>query len=67
MQTCKQIQGIVEGDSVPDIFIPRLVDLYMQGRFPFDLLVKFYAFEDINTAAADSEKGETIKPIIRIG
>jgi aryl-alcohol dehydrogenase len=66
MQTCKRIQGIVEGDSVPDIFIPQLVDLYMQGRFPFDRLVKFYSFEDINTAAADSEKGRTIKPIIRI-
>jgi len=67
MQNCKMIRGIVEGDSVPDIFIPRLVDLYMQGRFPFDKLVKFYDFDRINEAAADSEKGGTIKPIIRIG
>jgi aryl-alcohol dehydrogenase len=39
----------------------------MQGRFPFDKLVKFYALDEINEAAADSEKGGTIKPILRMG
>ncbi|HEY0276356.1 MAG TPA: NAD(P)-dependent alcohol dehydrogenase [Paenirhodobacter sp.] len=67
MQNCKGIRGIVEGASVPAIFIPQLVDLYMQGRFPFDKLVKFYDFASINEAAHDSEKGVTIKPIIKIG
>ncbi|WP_045835763.1 NAD(P)-dependent alcohol dehydrogenase [Hyphomicrobium sp. 99] len=66
MQNCKTICGVIEGNSVPDIFIPHLVDLYMLGRFPFDKLVKFYSFDEINEAAEDSEKGETIKPIIRI-
>jgi aryl-alcohol dehydrogenase len=67
MQNCKIVRGIIEGDSVPNVFIPHLVDLYMQGRFPFDKLVKYYAFDEINEAAADSEKGGTIKPILRIG
>jgi aryl-alcohol dehydrogenase len=67
MQKCKIVRGIIEGDSVPKVFIPHLVDLYMQGRFPFDKLVKFYAFDQINEAAADSERGGTIKPILRIG
>jgi len=62
-----QIKGIVEGDSVPDDFIPALVRLYQQGLFPFDKLTKTYAFEDINQAIEDSEKGITIKPIIKIG
>ncbi|MES2235348.1 NAD(P)-dependent alcohol dehydrogenase [Pseudomonas veronii] len=62
----KTIRGIVEGDSAPKKFIPELVDLYLQGRFPFDKLVKFYRFDEINQAAEDSEKGITIKPIIRI-
>jgi aryl-alcohol dehydrogenase len=39
----------------------------LQGRFPFDKLTKFYSFERINEAASDSERGLTIKPIIRIG
>lgn len=63
----KTIRGIVEGDSVPQKFIPELVNLYLQGRFPFDRLVKYYDFAQINQAAEDSEKGITLKPIIRIG
>lgn len=62
-----QLKGIVEGDSVPDSFIPLLIDLYRSGRFPFDKLIKTYAFEDINRAIADSEEGHTIKPVILIG
>ena len=30
------IRGIVEGNTVLDDFIPRLIDLHMNGRFPFD-------------------------------
>ena len=62
----KSIQGIVEGDSTTKIFIPQLVELYLQGRFAFDKLVKYYDFEDINQAAKDSAEGTTLKPIIRI-
>ena len=67
MTTGKRIVGIIEGDSVPDVFIPRLVELHAQGRFPFDELVKFYPFAEIDQAARDSEQGLTIKPIVRIG
>jgi aryl-alcohol dehydrogenase len=66
MTTGKTILGIIEGDSVPDLFIPSLVELYQQGRFPFDKLVKFYSLDQINQAAEDSEKGVTIKPIVRL-
>lgn len=62
----KMIRGILQGESVPKIFIPKLVALHAQGRFPFDRLVKFYELGQINQAAVDSEKGETIKPIIRL-
>jgi len=67
MQMSKTVYGIIEGDSVPDIFIPTLIDLFMQGRFPFDKLTKMYPFERINEAASDSERGITVKPIIQIG
>jgi aryl-alcohol dehydrogenase len=62
----KGIRGILEGESVPDIFIPQLIELYAQGRFPFEKLVKFYSLDQINQAAQDSEQGGTIKPIIRL-
>lgn len=66
MTAGKRIIGVIEGDSKPDLFIPALVELYIQGRFPFDKLVKFYTLDQINQAAEDSEKGVTIKPIIRL-
>jgi aryl-alcohol dehydrogenase len=66
MTAGKRIIGIIEGESKPDLFIPALVELYRQGRFPFDKLVKFYTLDKINQAAEDSEKGITIKPIVRL-
>ncbi|PZU59186.1 MAG: alcohol dehydrogenase [Sphingobium sp.] len=60
----KTIRGVVEGDSQPDLFIPRLVDLFMDGKFPIDRLVRHYPLDDINRAVADAEAGTVIKPII---
>jgi aryl-alcohol dehydrogenase len=58
--------GIIEGDAVPQRFIPKLINLYQAGKFPFDRLVKFYDFSDINRAIADAKHGDTIKPVLRI-
>lgn len=61
----RRIMGIVQGDVVSRTFIPELIELYRQGRFPFDRLVRFYPFDQVNQAMADSEAGVTIKPILR--
>jgi len=61
----KSVVGIVEGDSVPDVFIPYLIDLFMAGRFPIDKLIAFYPLSEINTAAADSLSGKVVKPVLR--
>lgn len=62
----RKLRGIVEGESTSDIFIPRLIRLYEQGKFPFDKLIKFYNLDQLNEAATDSEKGTTLKAVIRI-
>ncbi|MDU6488644.1 NAD(P)-dependent alcohol dehydrogenase [Bradyrhizobium sp.] len=62
----RRLMGIVEGESVPEVFIPMLAELNAQGRFPFDRLVKFYSLDQINEAIHDSETGKTIKPIVRM-
>ncbi len=59
--------SVIQGDAVPQQFIPKLIRLYRAGRFPFDRLVKFYDFKDINRAMADARKGDTIKPVLKIG
>lgn len=61
----RTVRGIIEGDSVPQVFIPQLIDLWRAGRFPFDRLVKFYPLAEINQAIADSESGRVLKPIVR--
>ena len=65
MGASRTLMGIVEGDSVPKLYIPRLIEMYKLGKFPFDKLIKEYKFEDINQAFEDSRTGITIKPIIR--
>jgi len=62
----KSVVGVNMGDSIPQIDIPRLIEFYRQGMFPFDKTEKFYDFEDINQASQDSKTGETIKPILII-
>lgn len=62
----KSIVGVIEGDAVPQVFIPQLIDYYKQGKFPFDKLVKFYDLEDINQAFDDSANGITVKPILKM-
>lgn len=62
----KTMIGVIEGDSVPQIFIPQLIEYYKKGLFPFDKLVKFYDFNQINEAFAASKSGEVLKPILKI-
>lgn len=59
-----KFRTIIEGDAIPQDFIPRLVHLWRQGKFPLEKLVRTYPLENINDAFADSKSGEVIKPII---
>jgi aryl-alcohol dehydrogenase len=58
--------NVTEGSSAPQVFIPHLIELYRRGQFPFDRLIKFYEFDDINTAISDSRQGKAIKPVLRV-
>jgi len=43
-----------------------LLSLYKAGRFPFDKLISYYDFDDINTAFDDSSSGKAIKAVLRM-
>ena len=60
----RAIRGIVEGDSVPELFLPMLINLWQQGRFPVDRMMVSYDFDRINEAVHDAEAGTTIKPVL---
>jgi aryl-alcohol dehydrogenase len=57
---------VVEGDSVPDLFLPRLLDLHLRGRFPADRLMTFYDFDEIERAAHDAETDVSVKSVLRM-
>lgn len=62
----KRLIAITQGDSIPQQFLPELIEAHQKGLFPFEKLVKFYPLTDINQAMADSLSGATIKPILLI-
>jgi aryl-alcohol dehydrogenase len=66
MTAGRSLRGIVEGESTPSLLIPTLIDLYKQGRFPFDRLLSFYPFDEINAAIEDSERGTVVKAVVRM-
>lgn len=62
----KRVIGVLGGGGRSGQLITGLVDLYQQGRFPFDRLVRYYELGDIEAALADSKSGEVVKPILRV-
>ncbi len=66
MGESKKVVGVIEGDAIPQLFIPKLVKYFKKGLFPIDRLVKYYNYNDINQAFKDSADGSVIKPIVKI-
>ncbi len=64
MMNGKSLRGIVEGDSDAALFIPELLELHKRGLFPFEKLIKTYAFENIQQAIDDAKTGITVKPVL---
>jgi aryl-alcohol dehydrogenase len=66
LQFGRVVRGVIQGESHPQEFIPRLVDFLMQGKMPVERMVTFYPLAEINRAAQDSSRGTTIKPVLRM-
>ncbi len=60
----RTITGVMEGDSTPSEFIPRLAALNAEGRFPYDELITTYRIDQINEAEAASASGAVVKPVL---
>ena len=62
----KTVMGILGGDSDVSAFLHQLIDFHLAGQFPFDRLIEYFDFDDINAAIAATENGSVIKPVLRI-
>ncbi|GAB3930791.1 aryl-alcohol dehydrogenase [Microlunatus endophyticus] len=60
----RTVIGAIEGDAVPQNFIPQLLDLHRAGQFPFDRLITSYPFEQLNQAISDTATGKTVKALL---
>jgi aryl-alcohol dehydrogenase len=58
------IRGIIEGDADPQTFIPYLLDLHSQGKFPFDKLITTMPLAQINEAVEAQHRGEVLKAVL---
>lgn len=56
-----KVLGILEGDAVPDEFIPMMVKWHAEGQFPFDKMITKFPFSKINEAVEAQHKGEVVK------
>ena len=61
----KTILNILEGSADPQEFIPRMIGLWQDGRFPFDRLIEQFPLERIDEAEQSSLAGGVIKPVLR--
>ncbi len=62
----RSIRGVLEGDAVPQVFIPRLLAHHAAGGFPFDRLVEAFPLDAISEAVGSSLAGGAVKPVLEM-
>jgi aryl-alcohol dehydrogenase len=60
----RQVRGAVEGDAVPQLLIPRLLELWRAGQFPVEALVSTFAATELNDAMRAMKLGHVVKPVV---
>lgn len=58
------IIGIIEGDAVPQDFLPRLMAWHEAKQLPYDRMITTFPFEDIAKAFAAAQDRSVIKPVL---
>jgi aryl-alcohol dehydrogenase len=59
-----RVRGVVEGDSAPHLFIPRLAEFWRRGVLPLDKLVTRFAFDDFDVRWTAAKAGTAVKPVV---
>lgn len=63
--TGKRAIWVLEGNADPKSFIPRMIELWQAGRFPFDRLIEEFPLTEIDAAEEASLSGRVVKPVLR--
>lgn len=62
----KRIVGTLGGESQSSRFVPALLALHDQGRFPYTELIEYFGLTEINEAMDASRRGDVVKPVLRL-
>ncbi len=62
----RTVMGILGGDSDINNFLCELIGYHIEGKFPFEKLIGYFDFDNINEAIEASENGSVVKPVLRI-
>ncbi len=62
----RRVMGILGGDSDVGPFLCELIEHHLAGRFPYERLIGYFPFDQINEAFEASESGKVVKPVLRI-
>jgi aryl-alcohol dehydrogenase len=62
----KRVVGVLGGSGRSHELIGGLIELYQQGRFPFDQLIEYFDLAEVQTALDRSYAGEVVKPVLRM-
>lgn len=60
----KTYMGAIEGNSTPRDYVPKMIEWYRQGKFPFDKMVKLMKAEEFERGLHEMHTGETVKPVL---
>lgn len=62
----RTVMGILGGDNDISGFISELIGHHLDGRFPFEKLIGYFDFSEINEAIEAGESGHVVKPVLRM-
>lgn len=64
LQGGKVVRGSIEGESVPRVAIPQLLELAATGSFDLDPLIATFPFTQVTAAIDAVTRGEVVKPVL---
>ena len=64
MNSGKQIIGCVQGNAIPQEYIPKMIEWFKAGDLPLQNLVTLYEVSKFEQAIEDMRKGNATKPIL---
>jgi len=56
--------GAIEGNATPSEYVPKMIQWYREGKFPFDKLIKMMPAEEFESGLHSMHDGSVIKPVL---